>query len=165
MQTNNPILIMKIHKKIYLSGADGAGKTTLARFFQGHGYEIVKWSKPKPNEDFVTKAIDQIAMPKRIVFDRGWCGDIIYAPIFGTQPVIQMGEAVELLRIFIKGGGTLIYVKADRDKLIARIEERGDDYVDAGMIEDIVQGYELFFQELKNVHRVPFLTLDTTNLF
>ena len=150
--------------KIYLSGPDGAGKSTIAEAFSLIGYTIKKWSKPKPGDNFKAKAFSQIFSDEELVLDRGWCGDLIYAEIFHHEPAMTKLDAFELLRYFRDRGGLLIYVTADEQALMDRVKERGDEFIKPHQIPEICNRYDKFFHEVK-AQGIPFLKLDTTNLF
>lgn len=151
--------------KIYLSGPDGAGKSTMAESFSKVGYRISKWSRPTGGEDFVKRATEEIASDEMLVLDRGWFGDLIYAPIFKSTPIIEREDAMRLLREFIKRGGVLVYVRASAGALIARVKERGDEHVTTAMLPVILHQYDQFFFNLKHIEKIPYLMVDTTNLF
>ena len=147
--------------KIYLSGPDGAGKTTYAEMLAQAGYKIMKWTKPLPGEDYYAKAMAQIEDPTPMVLDRGWVGDLIYAPIFGEDPVITEDAAIALLKLFVERGGQLIYVKAEPKVLRARIKERGDEFITVRQVDVIFEEYERWFDTLR-MHNIPYTILNTT---
>lgn len=153
-----------MYNKIYLSGPDGAGKTTLADFFVGLGYKLMKWSKPQEGDNFTDRAEEQIAAKEKLVLDRGWLGDLVYAEVFGSKPIIDFDEALRLCLKFQANGGIMVYVKANTEELKERIKIRGDEYVTEEMIDKIFMRYEaLYFMLEKN--GVKFYTLDTTHAF
>ena len=109
--------------------------------------------------------MEQIMDPAPMVFDRGWFGDIIYAPIFGTKPVSSEVDAIRLLYVFTKTyGEQLIYMKAHAHVLYRRLAFRGDDYVVPSQMPAILDGYEKWFQKLAAAG-IPFTVIDTTHSF
>lgn len=150
--------------KIYLSGVDCAGKSTLAeQMSKALNYKIFKWTVPLPNEDYHEKARQHATLNESIILDRGWAGDSIYAPIFGAKPVMSEEDAIELLMQWTRLGNTLIWVDADEGALQRRLALRGDAHINALQLAEAHNAYKEFF---KKVHAkgIPFYIIDTTNL-
>lgn len=134
---------------IFLEGADGTGKTTLANelleFLGGPEHaEILHRGVP------VSHILDEYELPlynyhtfetKSIICDRWHIGADVYGPLKrndgGIDPVIGW----HMDSFFKAKGAYLVYTEMPLTELAARVIERGDDYIDPIEIPAIIARY------------------------
>ena len=132
-----------------LAGVDGTGKSTLfnkLKMMLPDAIFVKESYTPSLSErmDRVYKFKNLISCGKTVIYDRATvCDDFVYQPVKANeQSKLYETEALDLLR-----ESTVIYLECDVETSIARLEERGDDYVTVGDIPVIKEQYERFFEE------------------
>lgn len=162
--------------RIIVEGPDGAGKTTLiAALAQRLDLKVVRHS----HADFkrLAKVVgcdpgellrrhieeileDNITLADGYIHDRWYYpSDVIYCPIVEghTSPIAPYAAGIEAklkeLQVLV------IYVRADVATLQSRLAARGDDYVQAQQLEQILAAYELFVDNTE----IPFVQVGTSS--
>lgn len=155
-----------------LEGADGAGKTTLAKSLQKmHGGEIVHFGAPaneQEERDYWKVYVDAIlknAHKKVVIFDRSWYSDFIYGPVIRKRDTMSV-EMMSMLENSIKlnGGGLIIYVRAPLNTMWKRCQTRGEKLVTSKeILKKISDGYDAVFNsQLRHPWGLPVLTYKST---
>src|SRR4051812_40343820 len=114
-----------------LEGPDGAGKSTLAlTLAREYGLTIDHFGPPKqpPLREYLHWLIQRDSWPHRRVIDRFHLGEAVYGPVWRktnnlTRMVLSTIEWALMVR-----GYTLVHVTRPLDRLVATLDERGDDY-------------------------------------
>ena len=144
---------------VALEGPDGAGKTTLAQKLakrieveSGCQAEVNHVGPPASFETVVDENLERrlsyVPGKQQVVFVRLHWGCPVYGPIYRPELNIDgygdLGpnrwKYIELSLAAI--GAVTVLVTGDPDVLVARINERGDDYVDTKDIRQICETYE-----------------------
>lgn len=139
-----------------IEGVDGVGKTSVVdslktllpkrfKFVKESATDSAfeKWDRVKRVEDFLKRGCD-------VVYDRSSLIDeFVYEPIIAhKEPVFSSSEAVARIETILSLC-TVIYLHCDKDVIIERTKERGDDYIDLNKDLDVIAAqYENVFSEL-----------------
>lgn len=122
---------------IIVEGPNGVGKTTLCETLKDrYGLEYMK--EEKPNEPgfpyYLKKAL---SYKHDIVFDRYLLGEYVYPKLFndGRKP-LENWEQRAIERVLQVKNTFLIYANVDKPTKLKIFEERGEDLVDASMVDD-----------------------------
>lgn len=126
---------------IYLEGADGSGKTTLAKKLanqlRGTGYEVVEDAEKlmsthptRPNRVDKETLLDVwskcLKDNKYYIFDRGPLSDIIYRVFDNYEPVISLGEFSQILQSNLRSN-KLKLIYCDSEEAYQAMLNRGED--------------------------------------
>ena len=109
--------------KIILEGADGTGKTTLAKLLADkYGLDICHCTQSDPADYEFYK---QTARKDNVVWDRHTIGELVYPKVFDRVPQIDP-EEVRLVIAYAREAGAKIFVlTADIKEVKRRLSERG----------------------------------------
>lgn len=135
----------KTPKRIIVIGPDGAGKTTFCKLLQKHtGYKYIKCSCTTKDK---AGAAEELMNKEKVLLDRFYFPDeSIYSEVMNQQTSPDAKARLENIAKRIKGDDEtlFIYVFADLDTLIARVNRRGDEYIESGELADILSRYNRF---------------------
>lgn len=135
---------------IILEGPDGAGKTTLALDVvsrihasrRRHGVTLLHRGplRAEALEEYVLDLNGYLpAVGTHVVADRWHVGELIYGPLL--RGVSQLDDAqAAYVEMFLQSRGAVVALP-DFNRAAGVIQERGDDLVDGGMLDAIIDGY------------------------
>jgi hypothetical protein len=87
---------------IILEGLDRTGKTSVAEMFEKQGFELIHISAPTKGtttDQYIGEWVDFLTsiQGRNIVLDRSHYGELVWAPVYGRQPLLD-DESMEILR-------------------------------------------------------------------
>lgn len=109
--------------RVILEGADGTGKTTLAKILADkYGLDICHCTQYDPSDyNFYRQSVRK----NNVIWDRHTIGELIYPEVFNREPKIGTEDA-RLVIHYAKEEGTKIFVLTENvDLIIKRLNERG----------------------------------------
>lgn len=112
--------------KIILEGADGTGKTTLAKILSNkYGMEIAHCTQHDAADyNFYRQTLRK----ENVIWDRHTLGELIYPEVFDRRPQIG-GEDARLVMHYAKQEGVKVFVlTCDEMTLEQRLCERGNEH-------------------------------------
>lgn len=153
-------------RRIYITGADCTGKSTLAQqLSQKEKLPVVKFTY-EPDEEKQKEILRKYHViaeqPMEIIMDRGWHGMYCYDGILGEQKH-DLKEILALSKAFVQSGGTILFTTASLKVISDRLRRRGDEYITIDQLEKIIERYRELQGDLL-LAGVPFYILDTTYL-
>ena len=139
--------------KIVLVGCDGVGKTTIAKKLENMGYEYVKCSHSDGDDKKALSLalLDELKHYDKIVFDRFYFpDDIIYSDVVSNVNT-NADDWLEVYNRLVQDGYTIILLEDDFDNITQRFLNRGDDYVDVSMLNNIINAYNNVLSKFDHV--------------
>lgn len=110
--------------RVILEGPDGSGKSTLVRYLQGKGLDMIHSSSDTKND--LEYHLD-ILSNDNTVFDRCNLGEIVYPAIYGRQPKMTIEEQLQFMNYCnIRNIPYIIFYASDFNTLKERLFKRGD---------------------------------------
>lgn len=112
--------------KIILEGADGTGKTTLAKILANkYGLEIAHCTQHDAADyNFYRQTLRK----ENVIWDRHTLGELIYPSVFGRKQQIGTEDA-RLVMHYAKQEGVKVFVlTCDNDTIRERLYERGNEH-------------------------------------
>ncbi|RKJ28240.1 hypothetical protein D7X33_42715 [Butyricicoccus sp. 1XD8-22] len=148
---------------IIVEGVDGAGKTTLINELSSQlNYDVVKGSSFElsscTNEELYNKFNDMTTLDN-VVFDRFIYSNEVYAPLYKDFALLTDEQRREIERK-MSHKAIIVYLYADTETLIDRINVRGDDYVTVDKLDTIKEKYD---ESMSKVRGIGVLRFNTTN--
>ena len=149
---------------IVLEGADGTGKTSLAKKLEDYGYTYVRGSSfeiASKGVEEMYKHMNNILNMKNVVVDRFYLSNYVYGKLYNknTMTKIMMNE----LRKKLNESGILVYLEADLKTVSERVKTRGDKDIQVEELNKIKNKYK---KALNKEYLKPNITLsfNTTNM-
>ena len=147
---------------IKVIGCDASGKTTFIKALSKElGYPVVKgssFSQSECTQDELFEKFKQNQELENTILDRDFYCNMCYAPLYKDYAMIS-DDQFKWLEFIADPKSLLIYLYADTKTLQKRLNERGDDYVKAERIPEILASYENVLSKSK-VNYVQFDTSD-----
>lgn len=111
--------------KIILEGADGTGKTTLAKLLADrYGLDICHCTQHDPGDyNFYRQSLRK----ENVVWDRHTLGELIYPHVFGRKPQIGTEDARIVMHYAKQEGVKVFVLTADEDTVRSRLSKRGNE--------------------------------------
>jgi len=149
---------------IAIEGCDATGKTTLAKQLSDKlNMLIVKGSSFENAECDNTqlfKHFNKVANASNVIIDRTIYSNRVYATLYDDYAILTDEQRMQIEDKF-KNKTLVLYLTADVDTIIDRINVRGDDYVTPDKIQSIVSNYNSVMSDAMN-NDVIVLTYNTT---
>lgn len=112
--------------KIILEGADGTGKTTLAKILaEKYGLDICHCTQNDPADFYFYK---ETFRKNNVVWDRHTIGELIYPILFDREPQVTPKEAKAIIDLAKDSGVKIIILTCKNDVLKKRLEARKDEH-------------------------------------
>lgn len=147
---------------IKVIGCDASGKTTFIKALSKElGYPVKKGSSFESalcSQDELFEKFKQNQELENTILDRDFYCNLSYAPLYKDYAMIS-DDQFKWLEFIADPKSLLIYLYADAKTLQKRLNERGDDYVKAERIPEILASYENVLSKSK-VNYVQFDTSD-----
>lgn len=143
--------------RIIIEGADGTGKTTLAKIYaEKYGLDICHCTQYDPTDyDFYKHTMRK----NNVVWDRHTIGELIYPTIFNRQTSLGT-EGVRLILAYGKElGAKIMVLTANIDIIKNRLKGRGGE--DEKILNNIVW-IDKQFKYFANQYNIPII--DTSKL-
>lgn len=142
-------------------GSDCSGKTTLInRLQESLNWEVVKGSSFElsscSNEELYQK-FEEMTHFENVIFDRFIYCNEVYAPLYKDFALLTDDQRREI-ESKISNRVIIIYLEAEMDTLIERMNLRGDDYVTVDKLAEIKEKYNESISKIKNVEVLKFNT-------
>lgn len=129
---------------IQVIGCDASGKSTFIEALSKElNYPVLKGSsfqQSQCSQDELYEKFDKLMDLENTILDRSFYCNLVYAPLYKDYAMIS-DEQFEKLESKIEGKSLTIYLYADVETLTERLNKRGDDYVKAERIPEILKGY------------------------
>jgi thymidylate kinase len=136
---------------IVIEGADGTGKTTLAREIEKRGWKYVHNGPPPEGISLYDHYTEQIlaARGKKVVFDRLHVGELVYGPVMRGKSQITIEEMRLLNRLLFAFNAKIVFCDTDNQTILDNWKKRKTaEYVDTEeKILDIVCRYRRIFDQ------------------
>jgi len=148
---------------IKVIGCDASGKTTFIKALSKElGYPIMKGSsftQSKCSQEELFETFKKNQELENTILDRDFYCNKVYANLYKDYAMIS-DDQFKWLEYIADPKSLLIYLYADAETLQLRLNERGDDYVKAERIPEILQGYEDVLKKSK----VNYMSFDTSDI-
>lgn len=150
---------------IILTGVDGVGKTTLAKWISdNYGHEYVKCSVSDGDDkvELAKQCLDSIT--RNTIFDRFYYPDeIVYSQIFNDDKSKHYNHEMfkEVVQQLKDKGFTIVWLVDDIDEIKKRFENRGDEFVKSEQLKLINVRYQ--YEMLDIMNELAVLLVDIQN--
>jgi thymidylate kinase len=134
---------------IIIEGVDGAGKSTLSNDISdalplNHFVEQLHRGVPEdhPLDEYELPFLDYVpGTNHHIICDRWHLGTDVYGPVMRNDQGLPLLTRWHMNAYFKAKGALLVYAEMPVQPLMARLQERGDDYLPFDKVEDIIRLY------------------------
>lgn len=144
---------------VILEGADGTGKTTLAKqIAEYYGWDVCHCTADDPADfDFYK----QTARKQNVVWDRHTIGELIYPKVFHRKPQIATEDARIVLSYAREAGAKIFVLTTELGEIKRRLSERGEEHQEVldniKMINDEFLYYATVFHvKVIDTSKIPF---------
>ena len=129
-----------------IEGVDCTGKTTLANKLSiMTGMRVVHFGAPLDHQEILSM-VDMykgfLAVTDNVIMDRSWYSERVYGPVLRGKEQITVAQQHELEDIVMEKGCIIHYCVDTVERIINRMNIRGDDLIKAHQIESLVKGYD-----------------------
>lgn len=147
---------------LIFEGPDCVGKTTamktIAERLTMRGDSVVMQHRGQPTTMSplfeYTVGIDQHRGGHHILCDRWHIGELVYGPLLRQQCLLTDKALVAIDEYLRQCGALIVFMNDHVSNIVSRLEDRGDDLIDADLIEEIVHTYERVFETMPITTRV-----------
>ena len=151
---------------IILEGLDRTGKSSVAKHYEGQGYEVVHQSAPAKDmtaDNYLEEQVKLVssAAAKNLVLDRSYYGELVWPSVYGRTSLLTP-DGLESLRELENSVGTTRFLMVDKD--VAAHWKRCVDNGEPMDKRQFVQARELFAAVAKDYGFVKRSLLDFPNL-
>lgn len=138
-----------------IEGIDGCGKSTVVEGLRKLFPEIVYVKESYPG-DQLEERLNRLSILRQrtvsgqtVIYDRATALDeFCYEPVIGKrEPMLDWEYAKSVLDQCV-----IIYLECDKQTLVQRLAERGDEYISEDDLDDIASNYSRCIERLNNVH-------------
>lgn len=130
---------------ILITGPDGGGKTTALQRLKLEVPAHYESFHHCPQEEIIARTLCSIRKSAQYplnIWERfHYPDDIVYNEVVTGVPSKLQPDYLEWDLLLSRQDASLIYITADRDDLIRRVQERGDDYISWMMMDSILANY------------------------
>ncbi len=113
---------------IILEGIDGSGKTTIAEELKKNGFKSHHFGYDDSNKSLEQKYLDVLKQDtSRMVMDRSFISELVYGPVLRGCSRLDREQVINLLKQYKKAGAVIVYLKANKEDILARRAEDGKD--------------------------------------
>lgn len=108
--------------KIIIEGADGTGKTTLAKILaERYGLDICHCTQDDPGDyEFYRQTLRK----ENVIWDRHTLGELIYPKVFDRKPQIGTEDARLVIHYAKEEGVKVLVLTADMKDILRRLADR-----------------------------------------
>lgn len=131
---------------IIVEGADCSGKDSLIKELKRiTGYSVVRGSSfelSKGGSELMRDIMLESLEEDNVILNRSYLSNIVYSPLF-NYPLIQKSHAMEVTHAINETGEktVLVYLYADSEILMKRMDSRGDEDVSPRDLQGILDKY------------------------
>lgn len=138
---------------IVLEGADGTGKTTAAgKLKRILNADVLHFGPPERHPLYEYEiALQNIT--RNTVIDRLHWGELVYGPIYRGESKLSFAGKLHIDMMLAARGATIFHFDQSLDVVKMRVAERGDNYVQAEHLDQILRHYRVIRDEASPVHR------------
>lgn len=112
--------------KIIIEGADGTGKTTLARILADkYGLDICHCTQDDPADFYFYR---ETFRKDNVVWDRHTIGELVYPILFDRDAQVTPNEVKSIVDMAKEKGVKIIVLTCDTPTLKKRLDERGGEH-------------------------------------
>lgn len=112
--------------KIIIEGADGTGKTTLAKILaEKYGLDICHCTQNDPADFYFYR---ETFRKDNIVWDRHTIGELVYPILFDREAQVTPSEVNSIIDMAKEAGVIVLVLTCDTATLKKRLEERGREH-------------------------------------
>ena len=152
--------------RIVLAGPDGVGKSTFGKkLAKKLNLNFIEGNTHKTKNKFEV-AKEQMEMDD-VIFDRFFFPDhIVYSQVKNhSLSAKELNKWIQFIDIFLEKNVVILYIDALDSDLKARLEDRGDEYIEWHEIEAIRNSYReiLEYMELNGIPVIDIRSLNDFN--
>lgn len=149
---------------IVIEGVDCSGKSTVTESLSKKlGFKVKKGSSfeiTAQGNEAMYSHFKHLAPLDNVVIDRFIYSNLVYATLFPEYPILSYSQRGYIERL-IKENTIVLYLTADSNTIVNRIEKRGDEYIDTSHIKDILGTYETVMEDAAS-NGVTVIKYDTS---
>jgi thymidylate kinase len=136
---------------LVLEGADGTGKTFLAKALEKRGFEYRHQGPPAAGTDLFELYTQELlyAQGKDVVFDRLHVGELIYGPVMRGKSLISLEQFRLINQLLFSLGGKIIFCDTDNETIIQNyLARKNQEYLtDREKLYKVIYDYRVIFDQ------------------
>lgn len=148
---------------IIIEGVDGSYKTTVAKklskklgapVIKGSSFELATGTNEQLFQHFL-----QLTQLTNAIIDRSIYSNRVYATLYPKYTILTHNQR-EQIEEKIRDNSIVIYLSANSEIIIDRLEERGDEYITSDKVKDILGMYNTVMTDAVH-NNIKVYTFDT----
>lgn len=158
-------------RAIFVEGADGTGKTSLARLICQQGYRLYHfgYNEHRTGHDVkvLYRNLIEASRNRRIVMDRSFISEEVYGGVLRGGSRLCKGDLHELLNLLKEFRTLVVYLYAPKSVLLQRTGQKArGSQQDAEMLGRNLPSLESKYREILNFvqHYIPVRRVDTSKV-